>query len=119
MATVIWKTKNITDNLGWKTRVQSNIWSPPTDIFEVKTGYIVRVEVAGMLHQEFFIQLDDNILFISGSRIDTPDRRAFHQMEIHFGEFRTFVVIPGPVIIENISAEYHDGFLIIVLPKQL
>ena len=127
MPTVIWKPhKNsdqpdkpfrIVEAIGWQVRMQSHAWSPPTDIFELDANYVVRVEVAGMHQQDFSIQLEDNYLIISGTRHDKPERHAYHQMEVRFGEFSTIVAIPGPVSIDKASAEYNDGFLIVSLPK--
>lgn len=126
MATVILRARNkadparqrmILETLGWQMRMQAHIWSPPTDLFENEQNYIIRVEVAGMRQQDFSVILDNNILTISGSRPDTPERRAYHQMEVRFGEFSTAVAIPGPVDVEKSTAEYEDGFLVVTLPK--
>jgi HSP20 family molecular chaperone IbpA len=38
-------------------------------------------------------------------------------MEIHYGEFRTDVELPGAFEREGMEAEYNDGYLKIVLPK--
>ena len=40
-------------------------------------------------------------------------------MEIRFGKFETAVQLPGPVVIEQTRAEYQDGFLTIILPKDI
>ncbi len=127
MATVILRAKEETGlpekrrmvlgTLGWQVRMQAHIWSPPTDLFENEQNYVVRVEVAGMRQQDFSVVLDNNLLTISGSRPDTPERRAYHQMEVRFGEFSTTVAIPSPVNIEKSTAEYEDGFLVVTLPK--
>ena len=128
MTTVVWKSQKnsvesgkpqkIVEALGWQLRIQSHIWSPPTDIFEIDKAYVIRVEIAGMQHKDISIQFEDNYLVISGTRHDKPERRAYYQMEVRFGEFRTIVAIPEPVIIENANAEYNDGFLIVTLPKK-
>ncbi|MCX6064727.1 MAG: Hsp20/alpha crystallin family protein [Chloroflexi bacterium] len=99
--------------------MQSHVWSPPTDLYETDSAYIVRVEVSGMRQQNFSIQFENNLLVISGMRPDKPERRAYHQMEVRFGEFSTVAAMPGPVDIENASAEYDDGFLTVNLPKAL
>jgi HSP20 family protein len=127
MTTVIRKQPFITEQhekprlsveaIGWQIRVQSHVWSPPTDLYELEMAYVVRVEVAGMRQQDFSVQLDNNYLVISGARPDKPERRAYHQMEVRFSEFSTVVAIPGLVDIENASAEYDDGFLLVTLPK--
>jgi HSP20 family protein len=97
--------------------VRSNIWSPPTDVYETEEAYVVRVEIAGMREDDFEVLLENNTLLISGSRPDFTERRAYQQMEIRFGKFSTALNLPGPVNIELARAEYKDGFLTVVLPK--
>jgi HSP20 family molecular chaperone IbpA len=38
-------------------------------------------------------------------------------MEIHYGEFRTEVALPGEVDAQGIQAAYDDGFLRVTLPR--
>jgi HSP20 family protein len=99
-------------------QVRSGVWSHPTDEYETDKAYIVRVEIAGMREDDFEVLVENNILFISGTRPDQPGRRAFYQMEIRFGKFSSAISIPGPVDVEQASAEYKDGFLTITLPKE-
>ena len=101
----------------WQVRVRPNLWAPPADLFETETDYIVRVEVAGMRDQEISVTLDGDLLTVSGVRAEAPERRAFHQMEIRFGEFTVGVILPGPVNEDAGSAAYEDGFLLVTLPK--
>jgi HSP20 family protein len=111
------KRRMLIDAIGWQVHMQPHTWSPPTDLFELETAYVVRMEIAGMRLADFSVQLEDNYLSISGTRYDKPERRAYHQMEVRFGEFTTVVAIPGPVDTESASAEYDDGFLVVILPK--
>ena len=105
------------DAIGWQVHLQAHLWSPPTDLFETDNSYVVRVEVSGMRQQDFSVQLENDFLTVSGSRSDKSVRRAYHQMEVRFGEFRSVVAIPGAVDVENATAEYDDGFLTVILPK--
>jgi HSP20 family protein len=107
--------RDILHAVSWQVR--SNMWSPPTDGYETEDAYIVRVEIAGMREDDFEVALENSTLLISGSRRDLPERRAYHQMEIRFGKFSTAIDIPGPINVEEASAEYKDGFLIVKLPK--
>jgi HSP20 family protein len=123
MPTVIRKSKetliefrrDILRTLNWQGGV--NVWSPPTDEYETEAEYIVRMEIAGMREEDLEVSLENNTLFIMGSRTDSPERRAYHQMEIRFGKFATAVGLPGPVNMDEARAEYKDGFLTIALPK--
>jgi HSP20 family protein len=94
-----------------------NAWRPPTDAYETEACVEVRVEVAGMREKDFRISLADSILIIAGRREDPSPKRAYQQMEISWGEFRTEVYLPCAVDKEKIEASYEDGFLLIVLPK--
>ncbi len=93
------------------------VWSPPTDFYETGAAFIIRVEIAGMKLEDFKISLEDRYLIISGTRTDTPGPRAYHRMEIRYGEFRTVVNLPAPVEASQAEAVYQDGFLTLKLPK--
>jgi HSP20 family molecular chaperone IbpA len=102
----------------WLAGNQTRVWRPPTDVFETDAEILVKVEIAGSEHTDFYISLDDRHLSVRGLRDDpSPERRAYQQMEIHFGEFFTEVELPGPVDKDQIQAEYHDGFLTVTLVK--
>jgi HSP20 family protein len=127
MTTVIWKVGSgselpekkrlLLETLGWQPRPQPHTWSPPTDLYETEETYIVRVEVAGMRQQDFSVKLENNFLMVSGTRLEAPGRRAYHQMEIRFGEFSSIVALPGPVDTQKATAEYEDGLLLVILPR--
>jgi len=109
------KRREILHAVSWQ--VMTSVWSPPTDVYETESEYVVRVEVAGMREADFEVVFEDGHLFVNGIRPDVPERRAYHQMEIRYGKFSTVISIPGPVDIEQSEAEYKNGFLVVVLPK--
>lgn len=101
----------------WRNGLRSHIWRPATDVFEIEESIVVRVEIAGMREEDFSISLKGNQLTVRGNRPDVLERRAYYQMEISFGEFLTEVNLPGPVLSDHVTAEYIDGFLRLVFPK--
>ena len=113
--TLLETRREILHAVSWQVR--SNVWSPPTDVYETEEAYVVRVEIAGMREDDFEVLLENNTLLISGSRPDHTERRAYQQMEIRFGKFSSSVSLPGPVNIEQARAEYKDGFLTVFIPK--
>jgi HSP20 family protein len=79
---------------------------------------VVEVEIACVQPDDFRIALYDRQLTISGVRVDPhSEPRAYHQMEVHFGEFRTDVDLPGQVDREHVEADYRNGLLRVILPK--
>ena len=116
VATLMESPREILHAVSWQVR--SNVWTPPTDEYETEEAYIIRMEIAGLHEDNFEVSLENNTLFISGSRLDDiSERRAYQQMEIRFGKFASAISLPGPVDIEQAGAEYKDGFLVVVLPK--
>lgn len=101
----------------WRLNLRSPAWRPPSDVFETEQAVIVRVEIAGMREGEFTIELNGRILTIHGIRPDMSERRAYHQMEIRFGEFNLDLELPTYVEPDMVQAVYSDGFLRVTLPK--
>ena len=117
VATLLESRREILHAVSWQ--VHSSVWSPPTDEYETEEAYVVRMEIAGMREDDFEASLENNTLLISGARPnDLQERRAYQQMEIRFGKFASAISLPGPIDIDRTHAEYKDGFLIIVLPKE-
>jgi HSP20 family protein len=100
----------------WRIISRPHAWRPPTDVYETEDAITIRVEVAGMRESDFTIALAERTLTIRGVRQDTPERRAYHQMEIPFGEFSTEIELPYMIIPDKVEATYRDGFLRIILP---
>jgi HSP20 family molecular chaperone IbpA len=92
-------------------------WRPPTDAYEIDDAFVIVVEIAGMRGIEFAVSFDRQVLWIRGTRADTQGLRAYHQMEIAYGEFETGIQLRGAVDEAGIEANYSDGFLRVVLPK--
>ena len=113
--TVSDKQTEIVRTVGWQ--VTSSLWSPLTDVYETESEFVVRLEVAGMHESDFEITFNNGNLLVRGVRSDTPERRGYHQMEIHFGKFSTSIAVPEPIDLDSSAAEYKDGFLIIRMPK--
>lgn len=101
----------------WRIFMRTPAWRPPTDMYETEDQLVVRVEIPGMREEGFFIELNGASLVIRGTRQDIAERRAYHQMEIRFGEFSIELELPHPVEADQVKAVYTDGFLRVLLPK--
>ncbi|HHS97222.1 MAG TPA: Hsp20/alpha crystallin family protein [Chloroflexi bacterium] len=102
---------------GWVVLRQSRAWEPPTDVYENDEGLVVQIEIAGMREEDLSITLDERLLVVEGIRRDPEPKRAYHQMEIRYGPFRTEVHLPWTTDPEQVEAIYEAGFLKIKLPR--
>jgi len=101
----------------WNQIVQHRGWRPPTDVYEIDSATVVKVEIAGIDAVEVNISFANSVLTVSGTRRDPAEKLTYQQMEIKYGEFRTDIFLPWPVKKDDIEANYDDGFLVVVLPK--
>jgi len=95
-------------------------WKPQIDVYETETEYVVIVELGLIKPDEVSITYKDNLLYIRGVRQVVPsnEKRHYHKMEINYGPFERKIHISGHVDIDNLSANYEDGFLEVRLPKK-
>jgi HSP20 family protein len=114
---VLHNLQHLEDASRLRMATRSHVWRPPTDVFETEDALVVRIEIAGMAETDFTIVIDGRFLMIRGTRAEAPERRAYHQMEIRFGEFGADIELPFPVVINEIAAVYSNGFLKVMLPK--
>ena len=102
----------------YRQSVNNRTWRPATDIYEIEDKIIVLVEIAGMTDDDFTITMDRNLLYIQGTRnSQIEERQAIHQMEIPFGEFTVEIIFPMELDLDQVTASYTNGFLMVSLPK--
>lgn len=90
-------------------------WTPPADIYETTSGYLIAIDLPGVNRDTVEIGVDDNRLVVKGTRVVEESR---HRSERPRGKFLRTFSIPGSVDQGGIGADYKDGVLQIRLPKR-
>ena len=89
------------------------------DVSDDDDKVIVRIEMPGLRREDFDIQLQGDVLTVSGEK--RVDRELvdgqYRSMQCAYGSFTRQVVMPVPVNAANTKATYRDGVLRIELPK--
>lgn len=92
---------------------------PRVDILETDKAYEIHVAVPGMKKEDFKIDLNDNLLTVSGERKFTRERKEnrYYAFETQYGTFSRTFTLPENVDPQQISARYESGILELVVPK--
>ena len=92
---------------------------PKVDILEDEKGYELHVAVPGMSKEDFKIDLNDNLLIVSGERKFSSEKKEgnIRSLETQFGTFSRSFALPENVDVAGISAKYNNGILEITVPK--
>jgi HSP20 family protein len=96
-----------------------SVWVPAIDYSETEKAYICRVEVPGIPKENLDLNLDGQVLTVSGHRElkREHESEAFYMQERQVGRFVRSIRLPGPVAEPKIEATVHDGVMTITLPK--
>lgn len=92
---------------------------PNADVYydRQRNAVVVKLELAGIDPQAVDLEVEENVLRVSGVRSDQlhPDA-VYQQMEITYGRFERAVTLPPEVDSGKATANYGSGYLEIVLP---
>jgi len=94
-------------------------WAPLMDIEETKDEILVKAELPGMRKEEVKIQINNDVLSITGERKreDEAREKTYHRIERAYGKFQRMIRLPTEVDATKVKATYENGVLTIRLPK--
>jgi len=98
---------------------QMDKFSPSVDVLESDKSYELHFAVPGFDKKSFNIDVEENVLAISGERKfeEKKEEKEFTSIQTQYGSFRRTFSLPDIVDRTKIGAEYVDGILKITLPK--
>jgi HSP20 family protein len=94
-------------------------FAPATDLIESETHYIVRADLPGLSEDDINVELDGNLLSISGERSSEDEQRTggYLRVERSSGSFRRSVRLPQGIDGNAIEASFDRGVLEVSVPK--
>ena len=94
-------------------------WSPAMDLVETEDNYVLRADLPGVSEGDVKIELDDNVLTISGERKSAHKeaKEGYYRVERAYGSFSRTLKLPEGVDADSISASFDRGVLEVKVPK--
>ena len=94
-------------------------WSPAMDLVETEDHFVLRADLPGMTEADVSIELEDNVLTLSGERKAEHEekREGFYRVERSFGSFARSLTLPKGVDPEAVTAAFEKGVLEVRVPK--
>ena len=95
------------------------LWSPSVDFSETDAEYVIRLDVPGIPKENLDVNLENNVLTLSGRRELHKDEETekYIWREREEGRFMRTIRLPAPVAQDKIQAMVEDGILIVHLSK--
>jgi HSP20 family protein len=94
-------------------------WIPAMDLVETDEDFVLRADLPGLSEDEVKIELEDNVLTVSGERKSEHEDRTegYYRVERASGSFSRSLTLPEGVNAEAIKANFDKGVLEIRIPK--
>ena len=94
-------------------------WIPPMDLVETEDDFILRADLPGLSEKDVNIELEDNVLTLSGERKAEHEERkeGYNRVERASGSFSRSLTLPEGVDPDAVSASFDRGVLEIRIPK--
>lgn len=97
----------------------SQTWTPAVDVFETGDAVILKAELPGLRVDDVDVEVDDNVLMISGERTltDRVEEGHYYRLERSYGRFSRSLTLPQGIRADEVSATFTDGVLEVRIPK--
>ena len=100
------------------TRLTEATWAPQVETFRKDDNLVVRADLPGMTKENVNIEVDDDVLVISGERSDEArdDRDDYYRTERSYGRFFRAIQLPEGIEADKIDATFKGGVLEVTVP---
>jgi HSP20 family protein len=94
-------------------------WIPAMDLVETEGDFVLRADLPGLSEEDVDIELEDNVLTISGERKAEHEERkeGYYRVERSSGSFRRSLTLPEGVDPGTVKARFDRGVLEVRVPK--
>lgn len=88
-------------------------WYPAADIYETKDEYVFKLEVPGLSKEDMKVELNNNVLTISGEKKEEKEvnKEHYHRVESFTGSFSRSFTMPKNTDASKVNAGMKDGVL--------
>jgi HSP20 family protein len=109
------------EQLGQLVGTDAPGWTPPVDLYETASAFVLTAEVPGLSRQQVDIQAEESRVVIRGERAGGPGHNVpceqYHRVERGHGRFSRAFVLPEPIDVEAVTADMKEGLLTVTIPK--
>lgn len=92
---------------------------PDFNVYETDKEFVVEAAVPGLDKNDFKIEVNDNVLQISSEKEAKEEKKEqkFYYRGFCYGSFKKSYSLPDNVDKDKIAANYENGILKVVIPK--
>ncbi|WP_109833235.1 Hsp20/alpha crystallin family protein [Reichenbachiella versicolor] len=107
------------DNFFNNSNEADKAFVPKVDVSETDNAFELSFAVPGIDKKNINVDINEGVLTVNGEREFKNDKKEknFHSVETSFGSFKRSFHLPDNIDADKVQANYKDGILDIVVPK--
>ncbi|MBF2066523.1 MAG: Hsp20/alpha crystallin family protein [Calothrix sp. C42_A2020_038] len=92
---------------------------PNIELRDTNNSLILRAEIPGIDGKDLEVQIARQAVLITGEirYNNLSNERGFYHTEFQYGKFQRVINLPVPIKNEQVNAEFKNGILTLILPK--
>jgi len=90
------------------------------DVYFKDNNLVIIAPIAGASLENIEVLIEGDVLIIKGERVppENIDPSLYEHQECFWGPFSRTIILPKDLDLENVRAYYHNGILMIKIPKK-
>jgi HSP20 family protein len=106
------------DQIGQLVGTDAPGWTPPVDLYENTSTFVLTAELPGLTRDQIDIQAEGNRIVIRGERAaHDASCEQYHRVERGHGRFSRTFILAEAIDVDRITADLRDGLLTLTIPK--
>jgi HSP20 family protein len=103
----------------WRGQPEEVPWIPRTDLYRTRSGWVIKMDLAGVEPTEIEVNTRGSCLIVAGTRRDHVVREGWqhYQMEISYNRFERVIEFPESLEKCTFESRYLGGMLLVELFK--
>ena len=104
---------------------KNSVWRPAIEVKQTDKEYKIKVQLPGVKKEDIDVSLDNDFLTVTAKieeekeeREEKEENQKYHTCEFRYGKYQRTVSFDCPIKANESTAEYKNGILKILVPKQ-
>ncbi len=104
----------------WPGYSRAQAFVPAVDVYQDDNNVIVEMPLPGVDIKNVNLSVENDVLTVEGKKEQKReiDEKNYYRREVRYGSFHRSIALPTAVNGNKAKAEYKDGVLKVVIPKE-
>lgn len=102
-----------------------SVWRPSVEVKQNENEYRIKVQLPGVNKEDIEVTIENDFMTVTAKieeekeeKEEAEKREKYHTCEFRYGKYQRTISFDQPIKSDESSAEYKNGVLKVIVPKQ-